>query len=384
MAVTIKEVAQRAGCSIKTVSRVVNNEPHVKEQLRERVFKAISDLGYVPNISARQLALRKSHVICILLHSSGSFQSTVISKVLDLGYEGNYEILIQTYYPSFSRSRDKIATLIQQKRIDGLVTTPPCDSDPFLNNLIKTSGIAHVHIGPFQPTGGAPYVSAEDFTGAYQMTEYLIQLGHLKIGLLMGLRNHRSSLERLLGYKSAIENHKLVFSGKYMVDSENNFAGGYNAAKMLMSLSEPPSAIFALSDEAGAGALYALNELKICVPEQVSLAAFGDITHSKEIWPGISVVKYPLEQIVEESVRMLIELVEGHQPQQRQVIFPTRIIQRGSIRSILDFENQSEEVNTISTVRKKSGTLKFLTIFSKVAAILLLCVGSIYFIYQNE
>jgi len=334
LAVTIKEVAQRVGCSIKTVSRVVNDEPHVKPALKERVLQVINELGYVPNISARQLVQKKSYVICILLHSSGSFQSTVISKVLDLGYEGNYEILIQNYYPSFSNSRDKIAALIQQKRIDGLVTTPPCDSDPFLIELIKSSGIAHVHIAPLQATGGTPYVSAEDYTGAYQMTEYLIHNGHQRIGCLMGLRNHRSSLDRLFGYKAAIEDHNLPFREHYLVDSENNFPGGYNAAKLLMSGSEPPTAIFALSDEAAAGALYALNELKISVPDQVSLVAFGDITHSKEIWPGISAVKYPVEQIVETSVHMLIDLVEGRQPEERQVIFPTTFVHRGSIRKI--------------------------------------------------
>ena len=334
MAVTIKEVAQRADCSIKTVSRVVNNEPHVKPDLRERVLSAISELGYVPNISARQLVQKKSYVICVLLHSSGSFQSTVISKVLDLGYEGNYEILVQTYYPSFSRSRDKIAALIQQKRIDGLVTTPPCDSDPFLIELIKSSEIAHVHIAPIQPTGGTPYVSAEDYTGAYQMTEYLIQNGHHRIGCLMGLRNHRASLDRLFGYRASLEAHDLPPDEQLCVDSENNFAGGYNAAKVLMNLPEPPTAIFALSDEAGAGALFALNELGISVPEQVSLAAFGDIALSKEIWPGISVVRYPLEKIVEESVHLLIDLVEGRQPESKQLIFPTCIIQRGSIRTI--------------------------------------------------
>jgi LacI family transcriptional regulator len=334
LSVTIKEVAQRAGCSIKTVSRVVNDEPHVKPALRDRVLDAIADLGYIPNMSARQLVQKKSYVICILLHSSGSFQSTVISKVLDLGYEGNYEILIQTYYPSFSRSRDKISGLIQQKRIDGLVTTPPCDSDPFLIELIKSTGIAHVHIAPLQPTGGTPYVSAEDYTGAYQMTEYLIQHGHRKIGCLMGLRNHRSSLDRLFGYRAAIEHHSIPLEENYQVDSENNFPGGYNAARMLMNLPEPPTAIFALSDESGAGALYALNELKINVPEEVSLVAFGDIAFSKEIWPGISVVKYPLDQIVEHSVRILIDLVEGRQPESRQVIFPTKIIHRGSVRSI--------------------------------------------------
>lgn len=346
MPVTIKEVAHSAGCSIKTVSRVVNNEPHVKPALKERVLLAIEELGYVPNISARQLVQKKSYVICILLHSSGSFQSTVISKVLDLGYEGNYEILVQTYYPSFSRSRDKITALIQQKRIDGLVTTPPCDSDPFLIDLIKSSGIAHVHIAPLQATGGTPYVSAEDFTGAYQMTEHLIHHGHRRIGLLMGLRNHRSSLDRLFGYKSAVEAHSIPFEVKYLVDSENNFPGGYNATRMLMSLPEPPTAVFALSDEAAAGALYALNELKIDVPGQLSLAAFGDITHSNEIWPGISVVKYPLEQIVEKSVCMLIELVEGRQLEERQVIFPTEIIERGSIRSIPESKHEKDrEIN---------------------------------------
>jgi LacI family transcriptional regulator len=254
--------------------------------------------------------------------------------VLDLGYEGNYEILVQTYYPSFSRSRDKISALIQQHRIDGMVTTPPCDSDHFLIDLIKSTGIPHVHIAPLQPTGGTPYVSAEDYTGSYQMSEYLIKQGHRKIGCLMGLRNHRSSLDRLYGYRAALEAQRLVFDEELCVDSENNFAGGYNAAKLLMNLPKPPTAIFALSDEAGAGALFALNELKIAVPEQVSLAAFGDIALSKEIWPGISVVKYPLDKIVEQSVRLLVDLVEGRQPEARQVIFPTEIIHRGSIRSI--------------------------------------------------
>lgn len=331
MAVTIKEVAQIAECSIKTVSRVINNEPYVNPQLRKKVLDVIADLGYVPNVHARQLVQKKSFVLCVLLHTSGSFQSTVISNLLELGYEGNYEILVQTYYPSFSRSRDKIASLIHHNRIDGLVTTPPCDSDPFLIELIKHSGIAHVHIAPLNPTGGTPYVSAEDYTGAYQMTEYLLQQGHKRIGLLMGLRNHRASLDRLFGYRAALEAFGNSFEEKLCVDSENNFLGGLTGTKMLMSLEEPPTAIFALSDEAGAGALYALNELGISVPAQVSLAAFGDIALSNEIWPGISVVRYPLEKIVSTAVQLLVEIVDGKQLEVKQVIYPTSIIQRGSI-----------------------------------------------------
>jgi len=330
LSITIRDVARKAECSIKTVSRVVNEESHVRPELRERVLAAIREIGYVPNISARRLVQKRSYVICLLLHASGSFQSTLLSKVLEVGYEGNYDILVQTYYPIFSRSRKKVSDLIQQNRIDGIVTTPPCDSDPFLTDLINRSGLPHVHIAPLNPTGGTPYVSAEDFAGAYQMTERLIMLGHQRIGLLLGHRNQRPSLDRLFGYRAALEKHQIPINEQLLVDSENNFVGGSTATQILMNLNPPPTALFALSDESAAGALYRLNELGIPVPEQVALAAFGDLTISHQIWPGISAVKYPLEGIVEQAIQMLIALVEGTQPKSRQVILPTSIIMRGS------------------------------------------------------
>jgi LacI family transcriptional regulator len=330
LSITIRDVARKAGCSIKTVSRVVNNEAHVRPELRERVMEAIRETGYAPNISARRLVQKRSYVICVLLHASGAFQSTLISKVLDVGYEGNYDILVQTYFPIFSRSRKKVSELIQQNRIDGLVTTPPCDSDRFLTDLIAKSGLPYVHIAPLNPTGGTPYVSAEDFTGAYQMTERLIQMGHKRIGILLGHRNQRPSLDRLYGYRAALEKYQIIFDEKLLVDSENNFAGGSTATQILMSLNPAPTAIFALSDEAAAGALFRLNEMRIPVPQQVALASFGDLEFSQQIWPGISAVHYPLEKIVEEAVHMLIDLVEGRQPKSKQVILPTSIIMRGS------------------------------------------------------
>ncbi len=331
MSITILDVAKQAGCSIKTVSRVVNNEPHVRSDLREKVLAAIQETGYSPNLSARRLVQKRSFVICLLLHSSGSFQSTLLSKVLDVGYEGDYDVLVQTYYPSFSRSRKKIANLIQQNRIDGVITTPPCDSDPFLMDLISRSSLPQVHIAPLNPTGGTPYVSAEDYTGAYQMTETLIHKGHRRIGLLLGYRNQRPSLDRLFGYRAALEKNNLVCDETLLVDSENNFVGGLTAARILLELDNPPTALFALSDESAAGALYVLNELGISVPQQIALAAFGDLGISDQVWPGISAVKYPIEGIVENALQMLVELVEGRPLKNRQVILPTEIIPRGSI-----------------------------------------------------
>lgn len=330
MAITIRDVAKKADCSIKTVSRVVNDEPHVRPDLRERVLAAIQETGYSPNLSARRLVQQRSYSICLLLHESGSFQASLLSKVLDVSYEGDYDIMVQTYYPSFSRSRKKISTLIQHNRIDGLITTPPCDSDPFLNELISKSGLPLVHIAPFNPTGGTPYVSAEDFTGAYQMTERLIQMGHERIGLLLGHRNQRPGLDRMFGYRAALEKYELNPDESLQVDSENNFAGGAWAARILLKLDNPPTAMFALSDEAAAGALFVLNEHGIEVPKQMALAAFGDLGISEQIWPGISVVQYPVESMVENAIEMLIDLIEGRHLDSRQVILPTSLVMRGS------------------------------------------------------
>ena len=100
MTATIKDVAELAQCSIKTVSRVINDEPHVTESTRERVLSAIQTLDYAPNFSARRLVQRKAYMICILVHEAGFYQSTILSKVLDIGYQQDYDILIQSYYPS--------------------------------------------------------------------------------------------------------------------------------------------------------------------------------------------------------------------------------------------------------------------------------------------
>jgi LacI family transcriptional regulator len=336
LAATIKDVARLANCSIKTVSRVVNHEPYVTDETRRRVLAAIAELDYAPNISARRLVQRKSYVICILLHQAGFFQPEVLGKIMEISYEGNYDILLQTYFPSFSRSRNKLAQIIAERRIDGLVTTPPCDADPFLNNLLEQSGIPRVHITPFNRTRGIPYVSGEDFMGAYQMTEHLIQLGHRKIAFLTGPRNHRTSIDRLYGFRAALEAAHLPITPPLELDSEYNFPGGYTAAKMLMALPDPPTAIFAGSNEAAMGAIFALQEFKIDVPDQISICGFGDQATAKQIYPGLTAVYYPVEEIVEKAVLMLVDIVEGRQPENRQIILPTQLVIRGSTAAPLE------------------------------------------------
>jgi LacI family transcriptional regulator len=330
MSATIKDVARLAGCSIKTVSRVVNQEPHVSETTREKVQEAIDALGYAPNISARRLVQRKSYMICILLHATGFYQSAVLSKVMDIGYQQDYDILIQSYFPSHNRSKARLESMIRERRVDGLVITPPCDVDPFLADLLADSGIPYVEITPLNRSADVPYVTGDDYQGAYLMTERLILLGHWRIAFLGGPRNHRTSIDRLYGYKAALEMYRIPFEENLVLESLFNFDGGYNAARIAMSMEKPPSAIFGGSDEAAIGALYALQELGIRVPKQVSVSGFDDLPQSRQTWPGLSTVHHPIDEIVEKATFMLLEILAGHSPESRQIVLPSRLVLRGS------------------------------------------------------
>lgn len=330
MTVTIKDVAALADCSIKTVSRVINDEPHVSEEIRQRVSAAVETLGYAPNFTARRLVQRKAYMICVLLHEAGFYQSAILSTVLDVGYQQDYDILIQAYYPSHARSKEKLEALVREHRVDGLVITPPCDVDPFLSELLGKSDVPYVQISPLNRKSDVPYVTGDDYQGAYLMTERLIDLGHRRIAFLSGPRNHRSSIDRLFGYKAALEVYGIPIREDFILDSLYNFDGGYTAARIAMGLGSTPTAFFGGSDEAAIGALFALEEMGINVPSQVSVSGFDNLPQAQQTWPGLSTVAHPIDAIVEHAIKMLITILAGDQPDSRQVVLPSRLVMRGS------------------------------------------------------
>jgi len=331
MAATIKDVARLAGCSIKTVSRVINNEPYVKEELRTRVQTAIRALGYAPNISARRLVQNKSYMICILLYPGFNQEaSQILSTVMDITHDENYDILIQPYFPSNRLSRNKLVELIAEHRIDGFVITPPCDSDSFLIDMLVTYQVPLVQIDPLNPTQQIPSINGEDQSGAFQMTEYLIGLGHKQIAFLMGSRNMRSSFDRLEGYKAALQVHQLPFEPSRVENSENTFDGGYTACKLLLQREARLTAVFSGNDEAAYGVIYALQEMNIPVPQQISVCGYEDLVQSKKIWPGLTTIHQPADEMIVQATHMLIRILKGNPPQEQQIMLPSRLVPRGS------------------------------------------------------
>lgn len=331
MPATIKDVARMAGCSIKTVSRVINGEPYVTEETRQRVQAAIRAVGYAPNISARRLAQNKSYMICILMYP-GFYQpaSEVFSRIMDVGYEENYDILIQPYFPPHARSRRKLVSLIYEHRIDGFITTPPLDADDFVSDLLSTYKVPQVQINPFHRSETIPYVAGDDFEGGRMMTEYLLQLGHRKIAFFTGPRNMRASTDRLEGYRYALQAHHVPFDETLVHSSEWTFDGGLTLARALLSGGDTPTAIFAGNDEAAFGVMYAAQELGVQIPDHLSVCGHDNLGFSKNIWPGLTTVHQPSEELVERATHMLIDLLKGKPPADSGVVLSSQLVIRGS------------------------------------------------------
>ena len=321
-----------AEVSIKTVSRVINGEAHVTEDTRARVLAAVRSVGYAPNISARRLVQNKSYMICILMYP-GFYQpaSAILNITMDISYEENYDILIQPYFPSHARSREKLVSLIYEHRIDGFITTPPCDAEDFVGDLLNTYKVPLVQINPFNRSDQIPFVVGDDQGGASAMTEHLIQLGHRRISFLMGPRNMRASYDRLEGYQASLVKCGIPYDPNLVIDSEFTFDGGYTAARIL--LEDPnrmPSAIFAGNDEAAYGAIFASQEMGIPVPERLSVGGFDNLTMSKYIWPGLTTIHQPAEELVEIATRQLIQQLKNHSAMPTQILVPSRLIVRRS------------------------------------------------------
>jgi LacI family transcriptional regulator len=331
LSATIRDVAKMAGCSIKTVSRVINGEPYVTEETRAKVQTAIRAVGYAPNISARRLAQNKSYMICILIYPGFlPPASEMLARIMDIGYEENYDILIQTYFPAHARSKRKLVSLIYEHRIDGFVTTPPIDADEFVIDMLTTYKVPLVQVNPFQPAAGIPYTSGDDQRGALIMTEYLISLGHRRISFLKGPRNMRASQDRLAGYQAALDAANIPFDPGLVRESEWTFDGGYTQTRQLMDLPQPPTAIFAGSDETAFGVIFSAQELRLKIPEQLSISGYDDIGLAKNIWPGLTTIHQPADELLDQAARQLIRDLKGTPSVESPRIMRSELVIRGS------------------------------------------------------
>ena len=310
---TIDDVARLAGVSIKTVSRVVNREQNVRESTRERVQKAIKELNYRPNLSARNLASLRSHLIVLVYDDpsayeipSGGFIILMQQGVLRACAAANYELLIHPCNYRHRNAGDKLHVLIDQVRPDGIVLAAPLSNMPRLVNAIKAKGTPLVRLSPGEFKEDQYTVVTNDREICAEMTRYLASLGHERIAFITGHRSHKAVKYRFLGYKDGLRQSGLPFSEDLVFSGDNSFGSGEACGDSMLSMDTPPTAVFAANDDMAAGIMRAADRHDVAIPGQLSVVGFDDITLARQIYPSLTTIRQPLSTMAERAAHALI------------------------------------------------------------------------------
>ena len=309
MKATINDVARRAGVSMKTVSRVLNKEPNVAVNTRERVEQIAKDLNYTPNFAARGLASSKSYLLALMYGNVGATYIIDIQRgAIDVCRESGYHLVLEPFDPPKSQPLEDLIYDLESRlsriAVDGIILTPPlCDSQIVLD-VIARLNIKCVRLGAskdIEALAGQkdmPKIFMDDKKAAYEMTEALIQSGHKDIGFIQGHKDHGSSYLRLEGFMQAIDKYDILIPKSRIVQGDYTFQSGIAAANALLSQANMrPSAIFACNDDMAAGVVSVANRLGISVPSKLSVCGFDDRPITRKMSPQLSSVRQPIYEM---------------------------------------------------------------------------------------
>lgn len=333
--VTIIDVAQAAGVSYATVSRVLNNDPHVRPETRERVIYSITRLGYTVNQHARNLAGGRSNVIGLLVPDLGTGYIGEIMRGVDEALAAaQYDLMLYTTHRRKTKESAYVASLTQGMT-DGLLLVLPRDPGEFILTLRQRHFpyvlIDHQGIGEVESS-----VGATNYQGGHDATKYLIELGHQRIGFITGTLDLGCSRERQAGYEAALRECGLSVDLQLIQEGDFSQPTGFVAAQALLALPELPTAIFASNDVMAFGVMEAVRDRGLRIPEDISIVGFDNIPQAVQVSPQLTTVEQPLAEMGREAARRLLGLIQEPERPYAHVELPTQLMVRASTRALTE------------------------------------------------
>lgn len=307
--VTITDVAQASGLSGATVSRVLSGYEFVKESTRSRVMKAVEELGYVANLSARSLAGGQSRMIGLLVPNlDNGYVGTITLGIDQELTTANYDSVLYTSHHSIEKESFYVHT-ISNGLTDGLLLVSPYTPATYINTLIEQD-FPFVLVDQADATNKSSSVLATNRQGAYEATRYLVELGHTKIAIITGELCVQSAFDRLQGYKDALADSNIPLNEALIAEGQFQQQDGYEGTKKLLTHADSrPTAIFASNDLTAFGAMDAVREFGLSIPNDISIIGFDDVPQSSLVFPKLTTVRQPLEQMGRVAARMLLERI---------------------------------------------------------------------------
>ena len=327
--VTIIDVAAEAGVSVGTASRVINNDAHVAPETRERVTDVMLRLGFTPNRQARSLAGGKTNTIGVLVPDLGTAYIGEIMHGIDAELALNeLDLMLFTTHRTASKEANYVANMVKGM-VDGLLVVLPRNPADYTGTLTRRNFpfVLIDHQGNSEP---CPSVGATNWQGAYNATEYLIKLGHTRIGFITGSMDLGAATDRLDGYKAALRIHHIPEDAKLIYEGTFFQPDGYAGACALLDSKKPPTAIFASNDAMAMGVMDAIRSRDLHVPEDISVVGFDDVPQAALVRPALTTIHQPLEQMGRVATQMLLDRLKNPQQEIIRIELPTELIIRGS------------------------------------------------------
>jgi LacI family transcriptional regulator len=339
-AVTIRHVAAEAGVSLQTVSRVMNNEPNVRDAVRERVNEAVAKLGYVPSLAARRLSGSRSYLILALNDRDRTIEGWRLGQGNDWvdqmlyggmlkSAEHGYRMIFELIDSHAAHVEREVSAALAALRPDGVILTPPHSDNPVIVALLEARGMPFARIGSYE-SGAGVAIRMDDAAAGRAATEHLLGQGHRRIGFIAGPPEYTLSTERAEGYRQALRSAGIALDPLLEQTGDFTFDSGVRAAEVLLAQAERPTAILASSDQMALAAAHVGRAQGLAIPEGLAVVSFDDTPVVRFSMPPLTAITQPIAAMASTAADLLIRSAGGDVIEPGPYILPFALAVRGS------------------------------------------------------
>jgi DNA-binding LacI/PurR family transcriptional regulator len=335
---TIKDVAKKAGVTIGTVSRVLNNKKWVSDDCRKKVQVAIRDLHYKPQAHARRLRQKHSQICGVIApHHTAIFSSSFFTQIMEgleeVAAEKQYRLLLHPLNET-ARAQISYRTLLGDGSVDGMFVLNAWSTDVSIRELAEANVPFVLVNGKITGQEDLPYVGFDNRGGVKKAIEHLVKLGHERIGIINGRMTTTNALERFQSFQECLAEHKLEFHNEWVADGDFEEEGGYKAALKILSAVRRPSAILCASDLMAMGAIRALKERGVSVPEDISIVGFDHMEEAAYHEPALTTVSFSAYEMGKLAARKMFQMIAEETLEEKATTLQAELIEGESTRKI--------------------------------------------------
>lgn len=329
MSVGIEDVARRAGVSIATVSRVLANKPHVSLKAQTTVLAAVKELNYRPNRAARNLRSRTSKRIGLIISDiQNPFFTAMVRAIEDIAFEHEYIVILCNTDEDSAREALYIDMMVSEQ-VAGVILSPTANTSNTIQQLANV-GIPVVLIDRHISDGSIDSVIVENVASTARLITHLIENGHTRIGAVIGTANTSTGIERQDGYRLALENANIPFDKDLLRTGVPKAESGYDLTKQLLTLAKPLTAIFTGNNLLTLGALRAIHERGLSIPDQIALVAYDEMDWMFVMQPPLTVVAQPIYEMGAQAAKLVFDRIANPEMPPVNIVLEPAILLRGS------------------------------------------------------